>query len=254
MSTRQPEERSDKADPSLGPRYGIASILIASLAFVIVVGVLFVGNLLEAFPFSKSFGATNVWAPIPEPPIQSVLEIILLGASVLPFLGLTTGFRGRLKVNGSKRASAIGLVANSVLSLIVVICFMGVLWINGVMAKVEGVFLINDKQPHGPVLFLEGKNTYTRMETTKEDGSFTIYGIPPGEYVLSATSYLPPPAACASVSSDNDYEVLSPSSTGYRIYVAVTQRDITIPPGPFKSVSFDFRLECQLDKGRDAWN
>ena len=71
------------------------------------------------------------------------------------------------------------------------------------MAKVEGVFLINGETAKDPLIYLENALTRKKVETTRKDCSFTFYGLEPGIYSLHASSYLPPPVTCVSVSSDN---------------------------------------------------
>jgi hypothetical protein len=120
-------------------------------------------------------------------------------------------------------------------------------WFYVLMAKIEGSFLINDEPAREMEIHLLDADTEKelRLATSREDGSYSLFGLKPGTYTLHASSYLPPSATCVSLSSEFDFEITNPSSDSYLIYVLVRAKDLCITPGLGKSLDLDIILACR---------
>ena len=144
----------------------------------------------------------------------------------MPIVGFVLARRGAFKGIEPKPVSTLALFVNSGLLLLAVIGLIWAFWFHFMMAKVEGVFLINGETAEDPLIYLEDGLTWKKIETTRKDGSFTFYGLKPGMYSLHASSYIPPPVTCVSVSSDSEFEITNPSSDYYLINVLVDVKDL----------------------------
>ena len=235
-------------EPSQHTRYGKRSLLLAGLTIVIVYGLF----ALDAYLIDR--GILDI-----ESPIRSIEYVIFIGASLLPLIGIALARRGILKRTEPRAASIFGLISNSVLFLVVILFVIWTIYLSSIMAKIEGMFLINNEPVRNAHLFLseicDHEKVYERPETwcgsgvprgthTEENGSFKIIGLEPGDYSLHTNIDLPTKVACDSASFYFTVETYDawdkPGSTVVRIDAV-----ITIPRGIGETISLDLKLVCR---------
>jgi hypothetical protein len=192
-------------------------------------------------------------------PIHSIEYVIFIGASLLPLIGIALARRGILKRTEPRAASIFGLISNSVLFLVVTLFVIWTIYLSSIMAKIEGMFLINNEPVKNAHLFLSEicghEKVYEPPETwcdsgtprgthTEENGSFKIIGLEPGDYSLHTSIDLPTQVTCASASSDFTVETHDawdkPDST-----VVIIDAVLSIPRGIGETVSLDIKLVCR---------
>ena len=235
-------------EPSQHTRYGKRSLLLAGLTIVIISGLF----ALDAYLTDRGILGF-------ESPIRSIEYGIFIGASLLPLIGLGLARRGILKKTEPRAASILGLISNSAIFLVVTLFVIWTIYLSSILAKIEGVFLINNEPVRNAHLFLseicDHEQVYERPETwcdwgmargtdTEENGSFKIIGLKPGEYSLHTSIDLPAQVTCASASSDFTVETHDawdkPGSTVVRIEAV-----LSIPRGIGETISLDIKLVCR---------
>lgn len=242
ISRVEHDRPSDASAARPGARYSIASLLMAVLTIVLVVGAHFVGSELDAVPFSVVwYGLERTYLRQP-PPIQHVLEGITRGAGILPFIGLALARRARSNLTKPTAVGSIALVASSFLAFLTGLVVVVAFWQFVVMAKVEGVFLINKYPAQDTILYLRNAKGRTETTTTQKDGSFTFHGLSSGNYALTAASQKRLPL-CVDVTSDNALVILSQSPPSYMpgVWVRV---GVKVSSWPFTTVTRDIKLDC----------
>ena len=243
-SPYDPANSSGSAAPTRDARHNKASLLLAGLTPALVVGVFLVGEQLNATPFSRTWYSQNWTYIVPEPPIQRLLTVILVGAAFLPFLGLALAAPGGLRRTRSSVAGFVGLATNSLLAIVTALILVFAFWNQVVLANVHGVFLINGDLPPDSIIYLKSPEGMTRMTDVSANGSYAFHGLEPGHYGLTAASRVSQTTTCVDISAENSFEILSPSSAAYRLGVWVSDPNVKVPSGPFKAVTLDIRLVC----------
>ena len=194
-----------------------------------------------------------------ESPFYSIEYVILVGASLLSLIGIGLARRGILKRTEPRTASIVGLIFNSTLFLVVTLLVIWTIYHSFIMAKIEGVFLINDEPVRDTLLLLSANCTLEivdeRPETwcdsglvigthTEENGSFRFLGLEPGDYTLHTSIDLPTQVTCTSASSYFSVETQDawdkPNAT-----VVVIDGVLSIPQGIGETVSLDIKLVCR---------
>ena len=234
-------------EPSQDTRYGIRSLLLAGLTIVIISGLF----ALDAYLTDR--GILGL-----ESPFRSIEYGIFIGASLLPLLGIGLARRGILKKAEPRAASILGLISNSAIFLVVTLFVIWTIYLSSILAKIEGVFLINNEPVGNAHLFLSEicphEKVYERPETwcdsvprgthTEGNGSFKIIGLEPGDYSLRTSIDLTTQVTCA---SDSPYFTVKthdawdkPGSTVVRIDAV-----LSIPRGRGETISLDIKLVCR---------
>jgi hypothetical protein len=148
MSSGEIGDRSDDVQASLSTRHGVGALLISGLTVVIIGIVVFLDVFLTDH---KILGRESVF--------HWILMAILVGASLLPILGIKWARRGILSRTEPKAASIGGLITNAVIFLGAVLCDIWVIWFYFLMAKIEGSFLINDEPAKEMEIYLLDADT-----------------------------------------------------------------------------------------------
>jgi len=248
MCSIELEDQSNILEPSQRTRYGIRSLLLAGLTIVIV------SSLAALDTYLTDRGILGI-----ESPIHSIEYVIFIGASLLPLIGIALARRGILKRTEPRAASIFGLISNSALFLLVTLFVIWTIYHSFIMAKIEGVFLINDEPVRDALLLLSENCTLEmvdeRSETwcdsglvrgthTEENGSFRFLGLEPGDYSLHTNTDLPTQVTCTSASSYLTVETQDawdkPNAT-----VVVIDAVLSIPRGIGETVSLDIKLVCR---------
>jgi len=229
-------------------RYGKRSLLLAGLTIVII------SSLVALDFYLTDRGILGF-----ESPFRIIVYVIVVGSSVLLLVGIVLACRGILKRTEPRAASIFGLISNSVLFLVVTFFVIWTIYLSSIMAKIEGMFLINNEPVRNAHLFLSEicghEKVFERPETwcdsgmprgtrTEENGSFTIIGLEPGDYSLHTSIDLPTHVTCASTSSYFTIETHDawdkPDST-----VVIIDAVLSIPRGIGETVSLDIKLVCR---------
>jgi len=247
MSSIELEDQSNILEPSQRTRYGKRSLLLAGLTIVII------SSLVALDVYLTDRGILGF-----ESPFRTIVYVIVVGSSVLLLVGIVLACRGILKRTEPRAASIFGLISNSVLFLVFTLFFIWTIYLSSIMAKIEGMFLINNEPVRNAHLFLSEicghEKVYERPETwcggvprgthTEENGSFKIIGLEPGDYSLHTSIDLPTQVTCASASSDFTVETHDawdkPGST-----VVLIDAVLSIPRGIGETVSLDIKLVCR---------
>ncbi len=235
-------------EPSQRTRYGIRSLLLAGLTIVII------SSLVALDIYLTDRGILGF-----ESPFYSIEYVILVGASLLSLIGIGLARRGILKRTEPRAASIFGLISNSALFLVVTLFVIWTIYHSFILAKIEGVFLINDEPVRDALLLLSENCTHEavdeRPETwcdsgvprgthTEENGSFKFLGLESGDYSLHTNIDLPTEVTCDSTSSYFTVETHDawdkPNAT-----VVVIDAVLSIPRGIGETVSLDIKLVCR---------
>ena len=234
-------------EPSQHTRYGKRSLLLAGLTIVII------SSLVALDFYLTDHGILGF-----ESPLRTILYVIVVGSSVLLIVGIVLACRGIIKRTEPRAASIFGLISNSVLFLVVTFFIIWSIYLSSIMAKIEGVFLINNEPVRNAYLFLSEicthEKVYERPETwcdsvprgtqTEENGSFKIIGLEPGDYSLQTNIDLPTQVTCTSDSSYFTVETFDawdkPGSTVVRIEAV-----LSIPRGIGETLSLNIKLVCR---------
>ena len=248
MCSIELEDQSNILEPSQRTRYGIRSLLLAGLTIVIV------SSLVALDTYLTDRGILGT-----ESPIHSIEYIIFIGASLLPLIGIALARRGILKRTEPRAASIFGLISNSVLFLVFTLFVIWTIFHSFIMAKVEGVFLVNGEPVRDALLLLSKNCTHEmideRPETwcdsgvprgthTEDNGSFRFLGLESGDYSLYTNIDLPTEVTCDSASSYFTVETWDawdkPDST-----VVAIDAVLSIPRGIGEIISLDLKLVCR---------
>lgn len=235
-------------EPSRRTRYGIRSLLLAGLTIVII------SSLVALDIYLTDRGILGF-----ESPIYTIEYVIFVGASLLPLIGIALARRGILKRTEPRAASIFGLISNSVLFLVVTLFVIWSIYHSFIMAKIEGVFLINDEPVRDALLLLSENCTHETVDErsdtwcdrglvigthTEENGSFRFLGLEPGDYSFHTNIDLPTQVTCDSASSYFIVETWDawdkPDST-----VVAIDAVLSIPRGIGETVSLDIKLVCR---------
>ena len=248
MCSIELEDQSNILEPSQRTRYGIRSLLLAGLTIVII------SSLVALDIYLTDRGILSF-----ESPIYTIEYVIFVGASLLPLIGIGLARRGILKRTEPRAASIFGLISNSALFLVVTLFVIWTIYHSFIMAKIEGVFLINDEPVRDALLLLSQNCTHEtadeRSDTlcdsglvrgthTEENGSFRFLGLELGDYSLHTNTDLPTQVTCTSASSYLTVETWDawdkPDST-----VVAIDAVLSIPRGIGETVSLDIKLVCR---------
>jgi len=248
MSSIELEDQSNILEPSQRTRYGKRSLLLAGLTIVII------SSLVALDVYLTDRGILGF-----ESPFRTIVYVIVVGSSVLLLFGIVLACRGILKRTEPRAASIFGLISNSALFLVVTLFVIWTIYHSFIMAKIEGVFLINDEPVRDALLLLSQNCTHEtadeRSDTwcdsglvrgthTEENGSFRFLGLELGDYSLHTNTDLPTQVTCTSASSYLTVETWDawdkPDST-----VVAIDAVLSIPRGIGETVSLDIKLVCR---------